>query len=89
MIWLPGVQLHEMPAVVRQQNTLLVDSKCQHIVVRKPLSRSAALVSRQNIMPQPSKLIDNRKRKVLIRVDMSHPLRLLILGNLPVDFLSM
>jgi hypothetical protein len=89
MGWPLVVESHEMPAVMRQEYPSLANRKCQHVEVGYSLPCPAAFGGRQNIVPQPPKLFDRRKREVLVGVDADHPLRPFVFGNLPVDFFAM
>ena len=62
------VQTDEVLPIERHQNPVLCGRERQYFLIRECLAALSRVLRSQNVMPQPSKLIDGREREILIRI---------------------
>ncbi len=88
MFLLFTMQPNKMLAIEGQQHSSFNVSKCQNRFVWYRLVRLTRFLNGQYIMPQPSQLLDNGKREVLVRIQLCH-LCFLVLTDLPLYVVAM
>lgn len=68
MVRYAGMQVNKVLAIQCDHGTLFANGKRQDLFVRHRAERSTGVLDGQNIVPQPSELLDNREREVLVPV---------------------
>ena len=83
-----SVQVPEVLAVVSEYRAASRVGEGKYILVGEAQARSTCFACRQDVVPQTPQCLDRRVGKVFIRVEAGHGLRLLVLANLPLDFVE-
>jgi hypothetical protein len=89
MIRLLSMEADKMLAIERQHGTSAADCECQNLLVLDRLLRISGFEYSQHIVAQSPQFFDDGQGKVFVRVQLRHDSGVLIVVNLPFNFVAM
>lgn len=82
------MQPHKMATILGENCALSTDSKVQYLFVWYALGSLAGLLSRQYVVSQCPQQNDDRKRKLLVGIQLGHKLCVLVIPDGNLDFVG-